>query len=170
MICPMLCSAFRSSSVLSKVFFVSFTSSRSRRTLASSSCRSGRDGEMWRVSGMCPKKTSRDPTEGGDRARRVGRSRRRRERVDGAHLMLQHEFPILVDRRGFRVHVARHGVRLAGSFPFVSPRRLLGTCSDLREAARAGASPCLPLRRGSFPTIDGRVRWTEVGRRARSCV
>ena len=38
MIWPMLCNALRSSSVLSKVFFVSFTSSRSLRTLASSSC------------------------------------------------------------------------------------------------------------------------------------
>ena len=101
-------------------------------------------GEWWR----CALKTSRDPTEGGDRARRVGRSRRRRERVDGAHLMLQHEFPILVDRRGFRVHVARHGVRLAGSFPFVSPRRLLGTCSDLRKPPAPAPAPVFRFAEG----------------------
>ena len=47
MICPMLCSALRSSSVLSNCFLVSFTSSRSLRTLASSSCSCGvgRDGQ-----------------------------------------------------------------------------------------------------------------------------
>ena len=39
MIWPMLCNALRSSSVLSKVFFVSLTSSRNRLTFPSSSCR-----------------------------------------------------------------------------------------------------------------------------------
>ena len=67
----MLCSALRSSSVLSKVFFVSFTSSRSRRTLASSSCGSGRGGEMWasqwNVIG-CPKKN--EPRSNGRRGPR----------------------------------------------------------------------------------------------------
>ena len=136
-----------------------------------------RVGEGWRDVGEsgnvigCPKKTSRDPTEGGDRARRVGRSRRRRERVGGANLVLQHEFPILVDRRGFRVHVARHGVRLAGSFPFVSPRRLLGTCSDLRERRPRRRQPLSSASPRVFPD-DRRSRAMDRSRspRAQLCL
>lgn len=125
---------------------------------------------QWNVIG-CPKKTSRDPTEGGDRARRVGRSRRRRERVGGANLVLQHEFPILVDRRGFRVHVARHGVCLAGSFPFVSPRRLLGTCSDLRERRPRRRQPLSSASPRVFPD-DRRSRAMDRSRspRAQLCL
>lgn len=117
------------------------------------------------------KKTSRDPTDGGDRARRVGRSRRPRERVGGANLVLQHEFPILVDRRGFRVHVTRHGVGLAGSFPFVSPRRLLGTCSDLRERRPRRRQPLSSASPRVFPD-DRRSRAMDRSRspRAQLCL
>ena len=113
MICPMLCSALRSSSVLSNCFLVSFTSSRSLRTLASSSCgiERGSDGsgngqtEVTTTSRdlfACPKKSHPDLKRPGVGPAR-GRDARRRSRARGgrrdSYLVLQHEPSILADRR-----------------------------------------------------------------------
>lgn len=114
MICPMLCSALRSSSVLSNCFLVSFTSSRSLRTLASSSCSIGvgRDGQLDGQSEVatsqiffphaCPKKAFTQISNGrgvmGTRLRWWPGLRACDERLD-SYLVLQHEPPILADRR-----------------------------------------------------------------------
>ena len=181
MICPMLCSALRSSSVLSNCFLVSFTSSRSLRTLASSSCSCGvgRDGQLDGQSEVatsqiffqhaCPKKAFTQISNGrgvmGPGLRWWPGLRACDERLD-SYLVLQHEPPILADRRLLGIGSlhrrrnlrGRHLAHSQTSLPLSTAQPPVWTLPDPgREGARVPSRAARPRRCGRVDRRRARV-------------